>query len=410
MPPRRRALQKPKAVISYLADDNASNKVTSNLAKGVIERVKKCFDRANHKNANEQEARAASRMAAKYMEQHQISQADLMIHEDALQRERRGGMSAVDIWPAKEGGRLFTPGWVDLLRGAIGNFFDCRYFSTHRENRIEWTFYGIPEHTISAAIAAEAIYNQIEDWSERFIGIQARNSYCLGVADGFLTLSKDEKKAAERQARETEVQAIAARIREEEADDIARLSRLENPQPVPALKCRFAVDLDVDGQCEDLSGSTSDEEDSVVNDTADNEVLPDFIEDGHVAATTVDTEADFDAELQNFMRPKREEADDDEVPALPLRENSRDGILKAAQWSSMRQLTTFREMSHEIEDNVLRANKIKLCNSRSKRGAHLPKDKNAYREGKRDSEKIQVRAARIGSRGDNDGQTIDMSG
>ncbi len=236
MPPRRRALQKPKAVISYLADDNASNKVTSNLAKGVIERVKKCFDRANHKNANEQEARAASRMAAKYMEQYQISQADLMIHEDALQREKRGGMSAVDIWPAKEGGRLFTPGWVDLLLGAIGNFFDCKYFSTRRSNKIEWTFYGIAEHTIAAAIAAEAVYNQIEDWSERFTGIQTRNSYCLGVTDGLLTLSEDEKKAAERQARETEVQALAARIREEEADDIARLSRLENPQPVPALK------------------------------------------------------------------------------------------------------------------------------------------------------------------------------
>ena len=67
--PRRRQLQKPKATISYLADQDASPQMTTTVAKDVIERVKKCFARANHENANEQEARAASKMARKIMEQ-----------------------------------------------------------------------------------------------------------------------------------------------------------------------------------------------------------------------------------------------------------------------------------------------------------------------------------------------------
>ena len=159
-----------------------------------------------------------------------------MIHEDASQRERRGGMSAVDVWPATENGRVFTPGWVDWLLNAVETFFNCRHFTERKSNRVTWTFYGISECTVSAAIAAEALHNQVVDWSEKFTGIQARNSYCLGVADGLLSLSRDEKKNAERQARESEQQALAAKIREEEAQEVDRLSRLNDAPAVPAIR------------------------------------------------------------------------------------------------------------------------------------------------------------------------------
>ncbi|KAI4247975.1 MAG: hypothetical protein L6R42_009433, partial [Xanthoria sp. 1 TBL-2021] len=225
-------------------------------------------------------------MAARIMEQYQISQADIMIHEDASQREKRGGMSAVDIWPAKENGRVFTPGWVDWLLGAVETFFN--------------------------SIAAEALHNQIVDWSERFTGIQARNSYCLGVADGLLSLSKEEKRNAECQARESEEQALAAKIREEEAQDVGRLSRLHGTPPVPAIRCGFKVNLDVDDS-ENLNGTMSDTsdttvlgdvvEDSVEEDSAEE----DSVKDTHSAETIIDTEADFDTELQNFMNPERSE-------------------------------------------------------------------------------------------------------
>ena len=97
MPSSRRPLKKPKAIIGYLADEDTSTQTLSKVGKEVIERVRKCFARANHENANEQEARAASKMASKIMEKYQISQADIMINEDSLRREKRGGMSSVNV-------------------------------------------------------------------------------------------------------------------------------------------------------------------------------------------------------------------------------------------------------------------------------------------------------------------------
>ena len=108
---------------------------------------------------------------------------------------------------------------MEWLCGAIQNFFDCRAYSSGYDEKIEWTFYGIAEHTVSAAIAFEAIHNQIQDWSEKFTGISIRNSYCLGVADGLLTRSKEENKATEDQARQSEAKTLAAMIREEEAEE-----------------------------------------------------------------------------------------------------------------------------------------------------------------------------------------------
>lgn len=105
MPSKRKPLKKPQAKIGYLADLDTPSRKTSNVGTEVIERVKKCFARANHEHANEQEARAASRMASKIMEQHQITQADIMAEEDSTQRAQRGGMSTVNIWPATDGGR-----------------------------------------------------------------------------------------------------------------------------------------------------------------------------------------------------------------------------------------------------------------------------------------------------------------
>jgi len=74
--PSKRLLKQQKATIEWLADDNTSirktSQTTSNASKDVIDRVRKCFARAEHSNANEAEARAAVKMASKIMEQHQI--------------------------------------------------------------------------------------------------------------------------------------------------------------------------------------------------------------------------------------------------------------------------------------------------------------------------------------------------
>lgn len=403
MPSRRRPLLKPKAVIGYLANENASTQSISGAGREVIERVKKCFARANHENANEQEAKAASKMASKIMEQYSISQAEIMIHEDNLQRERRGGMSTVNIWPAKDGGRAFTPGWVEWLCGAMQNFFDCRSFSTGYEAKIEWTFYGIAEHTVSAAIAFEAVHNQIQDWSEKYTGIPIRNSYCLGVADGLLKASKDEKRATEERARQAERLALAARIREEEEEEKLRLSRLRKPslETVDELDTETEVNLD---DSDAMTATNLDTSEAATDDSSDDEVLPDFTERSSNTPTKVDAAADFDTELQRFIqreshertvRPGKDQQTkgDDVLPSTESNDEEAETPEPTAEWKSMRQLSTFREMSRDIEDKVLESHKLKLRKGRKK--TRSIKDKDAFKEGQKDSKKIDVRAARI---------------
>lgn len=443
MPPRRRPLQKPKATIGYLANLDTSSSKTSHVGKEVVDRVRKCFARANHEHANEQEARAASRMASKIMEQHQITQADIMAEEDSSERAKRGGMSTVNIRPAKDGGRAFTPGWVDWLCGAMQNFFECRAFSTGYYEKIEWTFYGVAEHTVSAAIAFEAVHNQIQDWSERFTGIPIRNSYCLGVADGLLRLSKEEQRATEDKIRQNEANALAARIKEEELEGQKRLAKLRNP-PTEPIKERLPEESKVMQVDDDPNAGDTDYPNDPLGDVSDNEVLPDFHESYRDEPTTVNTQADFDAELRKFipayppaasrkrteyssdsetvqgddnsaLSPKEEgddeasltqDGDGSTIQSTEKGEGEPDSVEETAEWKSMRQLMTFREMSKDIEDQVLKDNNFKL-RKRRKRSKQV-KDRNAFMQGRMDSKKIEVRAARIEHEADSQMDEMDL--
>ncbi|KAL8651222.1 MAG: hypothetical protein Q9226_004793 [Calogaya cf. arnoldii] len=409
MPQRRRPLQKAEAKIRYLADAKSSGKLpnSSNQANGAIERVRKCFDRIgraeqeplndhedhdDQKKRKEQQIKVASILAYKVMTKYGLSLADVMIHEDASEREKRGGMSAVDVFPPKKGGRVFTPGWVDWLLGAVDIFFNCGSFTAREKDRVTWTFYGISECTVAAAIAAEALHNTIVDWSERFTGIQARNSYCLGVADGLLSLSEAEQKNTERQARESEAQALAAKIREEKEQEAGRLSRLQDP--IPAVRYSFEARLDANGDSEDSSdrtiqGDMINVEDSNEEDQSEEGVEEDLIEDSHSAKTTIDIEADFEAELEKSIKPEPE--DIDEVQRFPVRQNPEEEDEETA--SSMLQLTKYREASRDIEQDVLKTHNIKLLKGR--KWNHIAKVKTAFEEGQKDSKKCRFKAARI---------------
>ena len=427
MPSRRKPLKTQKAAIGWLADAETSTNTLSHIGQDVIEKVRKCFARASHENANEAESRAAFKMASRIMEQHKVSQADLVQAEEKHTRDKRGGMSTVAIWPpkltdaeresGKEEAQASMQAWVSWLAGAIQKFFDCRAYSTQLRPQSEWTFYGIAEHTVSAAIAFEAIHNQIQDWAGTYKGISTRNSYCQGVADGLLDLSAEEKKATEDKAKAYEARALAARIREEDIKRQVELNRLrEDPLSTQRSESEsdHAMDVDDGDVDNDDYGNDGifDFGDVPAEPTADegeNEVRPDFIEDQDKPALTVDTNADFEDELQKFIIPEEtsksqkanlpsraEYLDDDDDPLLPSTEPAEDQVPEmeeTAEWKSMRQLTVFREMSKDIEDSVLAAHKVKLRKGRKKK--HSVKDKDAYKEGVEDSEKIEVRAARI---------------
>ncbi|KAI4092835.1 MAG: hypothetical protein LQ344_003200 [Seirophora lacunosa] len=427
---RRRPLKKAKASIDKLSKDSASIPKPTTAGQEAIDRVQKCFDRARHQNANEQEAKAATLLAMRTMEKYQISQADLMINEVNNQRAQRGGLSTVDIRPHQGGGRAFTPGWVDWLVGAIQNFFDCRCFSKRRtkgsDDRIEWTFYGIAEHTVSAAIAFEAIHNQIQDWAEPYVGIQHRNSYCLGVAHGLLELSRDEKKASMAKAREAEKKALAAKIRDEEAKEQERQAMLfrvsiesesenENEMDLDDNAETSANDTDGSSEAETGAHEKADCEDTSMDDASDNEVLPDFTEDEN--ATTVDAGANFETQLLKISAPSQPR-DQGSLNLLPQQqcsnglsiENTSSGMSnkqlsrrandegegaeeETVQWKSRHQLTTYRKMSEQIAADVIKERKIKI--RKKKKRLRVVRVMDAFKQGEADSKDINIRAARI---------------
>ena len=134
------------------------------------------------------------------MAQYNISQYHLMEFEDQSQREKRGGLSTVCLWPSEGSQRAFRHGWVGILSRAMQEFFDCKSYSqkSKRKEEITWAFYGIAEHTVLAAIAFEATHNLIQDWAVTFDSISARNSYCIGIAEGLRILAEEEKAATEK--------------------------------------------------------------------------------------------------------------------------------------------------------------------------------------------------------------------
>lgn len=129
-------------------------------------------------------------MASKYLKQFNIEESDLMEHEAQSTRAARGGMSNVNVWPANDGGVVKSQTWVHDLADAMREFFDCNSYSSGLEDNIEWKFYGVAEHTVSAAIAFEMCHNLIQEWAGSYPNVASRNSYSLGVADELCRLAE----------------------------------------------------------------------------------------------------------------------------------------------------------------------------------------------------------------------------
>ena len=69
-----------------------------------------------------------------------------------IARAQRGGMSTVNIQPAREGAAVKHQAWVCDLVSATRKFFDCGAYSIILPENIEWTFYGVEGHTVSTAV------------------------------------------------------------------------------------------------------------------------------------------------------------------------------------------------------------------------------------------------------------------
>ena len=209
-----------KASVKELADTGTApgSSAAADRDNPIIQRIKKCLDKANHPLTPEQEAKAAFYFASRLMRQINITQADILAHEPPSVQKEYAGQSVVSI--QRVDGDTSRPvrhlAYVTDLGSAMEVFFDCESFSTATATSLQWTFYGIAENTIAAAMAFESAYNMIAEWAQRQKGGNPRNSYCLGVSEELWRRAVREKRDEEAEAKRAEEKALAARAKQEE--------------------------------------------------------------------------------------------------------------------------------------------------------------------------------------------------
>ena len=374
MPSQQNRLPHQKATVGSLAA-GARSATLNHASSEVVERIKKCLARANHANANENEAKSAIKMASKIMQQHNITQAQIMEGEDDAQRLERGGLSTVNIGPRTQYRQVIFETWVDDLTTAISTFFDCESFSSQSFSSIEWTFYGVAENTVSAAMAFEMTHNLIQSWARPLHGVCARNSYCLGVAHGLKDISKAERRAVERAAKENEAKSTAVKTRPSS-------THFQPPSVMEVDSGSFVGSDDISGHCiapvDKAMQTDKDEYES--EDIPDNDSVRAEFNDEDLLVP--DVTASFDAELKRFVNAKSGSSKD-QITSEPNK----------IEWTSSMQLTSYRQNVAKIAKDVLKANNVGLCAGRSlKRSV---RDQKQYAQGVKDSRNINVRGARI---------------
>ncbi|KAK6850578.1 hypothetical protein PG987_000212 [Apiospora arundinis] len=428
---------------------------TADIDDAIILRIKKCLDRANHPNTPETETKAALRMGSRLMGQYNVSQAEVLAHEPDEQRHY-AGQSVVSI-SCCDGDRsrsVRQQSYTATLAHAMGCFFDCKHYSTGYTSSVDFTFYGIAENSIAAAMSFEMAYNLIAEWARPFKGVGSKNSYCHGICDELVKTAANEKASEELRAKKAESDATAAKAREEEAERAARLARLaeplrspsSTPEPGPPLKVepRDHTDCGREKYPEAASSATtlSDggnivnyEQDCAHDDSvlfnpeeADNTVWEDFMVPDFDTKDEqrLDLFGGLDKEIKNLIKaesPSSEAFLDDKELLLPYSalllppqdnhshqtpsykletsppllgegkipppELSDNIEILESEWASHGQLVTFRKTATKIAEDYLEDQGIKLVNRPARSNAI--QDSGAYKQGRKDSRKIDVR-------------------
>ncbi|KAE8361712.1 hypothetical protein BDV27DRAFT_147608 [Aspergillus caelatus] len=341
------------------------------LDRGVLIKIQKCLSRARHKSATESETKAALFVAQKLMAQYNVSQADLVANSDDGSKAQYGGMSKVEIINVKSRTRR-------VMKEAF----------VHKLAKV------------MSAIAFEMAHNKILDWACSYKGGSATFSYRVGVADGLVSMANREKKI-ELEAARKELDIIAAKEREADMERERKLQRLYKG---PSLA------LDIDGQSEDeIPGfldidSMSDESygslESIDNLNLNTRgALADFNEnDENVVDLMCSVEDNIDKIIK---RESRETHDFNSIPSPSVKQNPSDknsSFVKSedmsnSPWMSETQLVRFRATSVQVADEYLKKHNIKLRMGKTR--TVVTRDYSAYREGWKDSEKIDFRRRRL---------------
>ena len=355
-----------QAKIKELAntDPSEASLFTNNVPNKVMGRIAKCLDRGHHHSAAESESKAAPSLASRTMAQYNVTQEQVLAYNLVTSQKYYPGQSVVSI-TRRDQDRFKSikfQGYLEILCEAMQCFFGCKYYSTSNLWSLDFTFYGIAQNTVAAARALEMAYNTITEWARPYRGTGPKNSYALGASDGLMHSAQREKAMEEAQAKASESAKFKAKLRQEIAERQAKLARLDSLSTT-------APSVYPDSSSE--AGSSSD-----VECDEDNEYYldPDFdVEDDEMA----DPFEDLDTLLERLMRNKY-------------------GFGGSSSRSSASVLLrTQRRISDQIADNYLISNNISPTKRRA-RGTPRICDPSAYKQGEKDSRKIDVRKNRLG--------------
>ena len=219
-----------------------------------MEKIKSCLTRGQHPSTPEAEAKRALLHTKILMKRYNVSRAEVLANEPLSAQKEYGGQSVVFL--RRVDGDKSKPVqqqcFLDYLLWAMETFFDCKVYNTayQRErpdgrtytSSVEYTFYGIAENTIAAAMGFEMAYNLISQWARSQKG---KNCYCLGAAMQLERMADIEKAEDEAQAKKAESDSLTARMAQEAAEEKARLARLVPvPDTVDQPTCADPLDED----------------------------------------------------------------------------------------------------------------------------------------------------------------------
>lgn len=256
-----------------------------------------------------------------------------------------------------------------------------------------------------------------------YCGRNGKNSYCIGIANGLLRHANQEESKEEADAKKAERDAKNARIREEEAQRQAELSRLAGSPLTSAVDLPEDADEDASSTTSTTSWCPSWASDAIEYDATDQQDLikeeaqPEEAAEAHVQAdfrdNFMDLTGDDDADIYNLMStfiPRADRANFQDrsacesaavIPDHALEQMRRTDSAEPLdaskedeehKWSSHSQLILFRGTAKKIAQDYIKDSGIKIRNVKA-RDFHI--DQSAYRQGKRDSNKVNVRAQAI---------------
>jgi hypothetical protein len=188
---RKRSARKPlqKATVIETARELGSQAAPT-VDKRILDRIQKCLSRAYYANASEAEAKAALFVSQKLMRQHNMTQGDLMASDDNSSKAHYSRRSVVSITKtASLSERVIKEAFAIKVATTISTLFDCKSFSTDYRTSVHWTFFGIADNTVAAAIGFEFAHNQILEWAGAYKGGTPTFSYRLGMADGLAAMA-----------------------------------------------------------------------------------------------------------------------------------------------------------------------------------------------------------------------------